>query len=185
MVIFKNMEMRLLSALVLLFSLQFSAFSQSKFTVSGYIRDSLTGETLIGVNIYVKEKPSLGSVTNEYGFYSVTLADAPVTLIYSYIGYDKSYFTVSNPSNQRINVNLMEGIQINEVVISAKQEDRNVSSTEMSTISLPVEKIKKLPALFGEVDILKSLQLLPGVQFGGEGNSGFYVRGGGSDQNLI
>ena len=177
--------MRFWIILVFLLFSWLNGFSQSRFTVSGYIRDSLTGETLIGVNIYIKEEPSVGTVTNEYGFYSITLSKPSISLVYSYIGYEKAYKTINDAADQRINVNLSEGIQIKEVVISAEQEDRNVSSTEMSTIALPVEKIKKLPALFGEVDILKSLQLLPGVQFGGEGNSGFYVRGGGADQNLI
>lgn len=163
----------------------FTIQAQTKYTISGYVRDSLSGETLIGVNIYVKDAPSQGTVSNEYGFYSITLSQSPATLIYSYIGFEKKSITIIGGIDQRINANLIEGVMIKEVVISAKQEDRNVNSTEMSTITLPVEKIKKLPALFGEVDILKSLQLLPGVQFGGEGNSGFYVRGGGADQNLV
>ncbi|HMX83975.1 MAG TPA: carboxypeptidase-like regulatory domain-containing protein, partial [Saprospiraceae bacterium] len=159
--------------------------AQTKYTVSGYVRDSLTGETLIGVNIYQQDQPANGTATNEYGFYSLTLSKAPLNLTISYIGYDKQTIRINSPTNQRLNISLYEGLQISEVVVTAEQKDKNVNSTEMSTITLPVETIKKLPALFGEIDIIKSLQLLPGVQFGGEGNSGFYIRGGGADQNLL
>jgi len=172
-----------------LICLSFFVFSkldaQNKYTLSGYVKDIITGETLIGVNIYDQANPGTGTVTNEYGFYSLTLAEANYNFIFSYIGYEKLIKEVSLKSDVRTNIELSEGIQIQEVLITSKQEDKNVQSTEMSTISLPIENIKKLPALFGEVDILKSLQLLPGVQFGGEGNAGFYVRGGGADQNLI
>lgn len=159
--------------------------AQSGFTISGYVHDSLTGETLIGVNIYQQDNPAVGTVTNEYGFYSLSLANTPVSLVVSYIGYEKQVIVISEQSNKRLNITLSEGIKIGEVVITAEQKDKNVNSTGMSTITLPVEKIKKLPALFGEIDVIKSLQLLPGVQFGGEGNSGFYIRGGGADQNLL
>lgn len=163
----------------------FVLIAQTQITVSGFVRDSSSGETLIGVNIFLKELPSQGTVTNEYGFYSISIPNTTNTLVFSYIGFDKKMIVVNQNSDTRLNVKLSEGIQINEVVVTAKQEDRNVNSTEMSAISLPIDKIKKLPALFGEVDLLKSLQLLPGVQFGGEGNAGFYVRGGGADQNQI
>ena len=177
------MKFRLIYSLLLFAIVNLKA--QNKNTLSGYVRDNVTGETLIGVNIYNEANPGTGTITNEYGFYSLTLSEGTYKLVFSYIGYDKLIKEVSLTKDVRMNIELLEGIQIQEVVITSKQEDKNVQSTEMSTITLPVENIKKLPALFGEVDILKSLQLLPGVQFGGEGNAGFYVRGGGADQNLI
>lgn len=170
-------------SLVLLININLNA--QNRHTLSGYVKDKVSGETLIGVNIYNSADPGTGTITNEYGFYSITMPDGNYKIIFSYIGYEKTTKEISLNSDTRINIELSEGIQIEEVIISSKQEDKNIQSTEMSTIALPIESIKKLPSLFGEVDILKSLQLLPGVQFGGEGNAGFYVRGGGADQNLI
>ena len=107
------------------------------------------------------------------------------TLVYSYLGFNTQEISFTLDRNKELNVELTSGVTFKEVVITAEDKDKNVEGTQMGTISLPVESIKTLPALMGEVDVLKALQLLPGVLSAGEGNSGFYVRGGGPDQNLI
>lgn len=162
-------------------------FGQEKFTVSGYVKDKASGETLIGANIVNLDNPSQGTTTNTYGFYSMTLESGKYKIVFSYLGFENQYFEVDLTKNVSLNVALSEGILIDEVVISADKDDRrkNVEGTQMGTVELPVENIKKLPAIFGEVDVLKAIQLLPGVLSSGEGNAGFYVRGGGPDQNLV
>lgn len=154
------------------------------FTLSGYIKDERTGETLIGVNVYNKSTPTQGSSTNTYGFYSLTLPKGEYVIKVSYVGYADKEIKVNLSSDLTQNVSITEGVVMQEVVITADPKDKNVSSTKMGTVTMPIENIKKIPALMGEVDVLKSLQLLPGVK-AIEGSSGFYVRGGGVDQNLI
>ncbi|MGK0317390.1 MAG: hypothetical protein ACI86M_003632, partial [Saprospiraceae bacterium] len=160
---------------------------QDVFTLSGYVRDAASGETLIAANILDVDIPSQGTTTNTYGFYSLTLPSGKYRMAFSYLGYKDQYFELDLTKSIELNVDLSEGVMIDEVVISAEKEAKraNVESTQMGTIELPVENIKKLPAIFGEVDILKTIQLLPGVLSSGEGNAGFYVRGGGPDQNLV
>jgi outer membrane receptor for ferrienterochelin and colicin len=160
-------------------------FAQENFTISGYVKDGATGETLIAANIINKSNPSQGVATNLYGFYSLTLPTGEYTLIFSYLGYSNKEITVNLTDNQRLNIELAEGVTIQEIVVTGERKDKNVSSTEMGTVELQMDDIKKLPAIFGEVDILKTLQLLPGVSSAGEGSAGFYVRGGGPDQNLV
>lgn len=164
-----------------------SLSAQSKFTLSGYVKDKASGETLIGANIINVNNNSQGATTNTYGFYSITLDQGTYKVGISYLGYENQFFEVDLTKNVSLNVDLSEGLVIDEVVISAEKDDRrkNVEGTQMGTVELPVENIKKLPAIFGEVDILKAIQLLPGVLSSGEGNAGFYVRGGGPDQNLV
>lgn len=161
--------------------------AQNTYTLSGYIKDGKTGETLIGANVYNVMNNGEGTTTNNYGFYSLTLKEGTYKIVYNYLGYQDQAFEIKFDKDINLNVDLSEGIELKEVVVSAEKEERakNVEGTQMGTVSLPVENVKKLPALFGEVDILKTLQLLPGVRGGGEGTSGFYVRGGGPDQNLI
>lgn len=159
--------------------------AQQNYTLSGYVSDAESGETLIGANIYVKGNTAQGVTTNLYGFYSLTLPAGDYTIIYSYLGFGDAEQVVQLSDNQVINVKMSQGVTIQEIVVTAEEKDKNVQSTEMGTVTMPVEKIKTLPVLLGEVDILKTLQLLPGVQSAGEGSSGFYVRGGGPDQNLI
>ncbi|MGB4961265.1 MAG: TonB-dependent receptor [Saprospiraceae bacterium] len=163
------------------------AMGQSKFTISGYVKDKTTGETLIGANVFNVDNTSQGTVTNTYGFYSISLNSGTYKMGFSYLGYEDQYFELELNKNIGLNIALSEGVIIEEVVISAEKDDRrrNVEGTQMGTIDLPVENIKKLPAIFGEVDVLKAIQLLPGVLSSGEGNAGFYVRGGGPDQNLV
>lgn len=173
---------------ILLFFL-FAIFSfdvvAQKYTISGYITDERSGESLIGANIYVKN-PIRGTTSNAYGFYTITLEKGNHTLYASFLGYSDWSKEISLNSNVTINIKLQPtAITTQEVVITGERPDKNVQSTEMSTFELPVEVVKKLPSLFGEVDILKTIQLKPGIQSGGEGTTGFYVRGGGPDQNLI
>ncbi len=167
--------------------LSYSIYSQDNFTLSGYVKDAGTGETLIAANVIDADNPSQGTTSNTYGFYSLTLPNGKYRISFSYLGYKDQYFEVDLTKSTELNVDLSEGVMIDEIVISAEKEAKraNVESTRMGTIELPVENIKKLPAIFGEVDILKTIQLLPGVLSSGEGNAGFYVRGGGPDQNLV
>ncbi|MEO5569587.1 MAG: TonB-dependent receptor [Bacteroidia bacterium] len=169
----------------LLFFLSISAFSQNKYTISGYVKDSSTGEFLIGTNVYIKELLK-GAQTNQYGFYSITVDEGNYTLVFSYIGYREKDVPVELNKHLHINAEMLSSvIETKEVEITGEKKDKNVQNAQMGKIDLDVEKIKSLPTFLGEVDILKAIQLLPGVQAAGEGNSGFYVRGGGPDQNLI
>lgn len=164
----------------------FSAYAliAQKHTISGYIKDKDTGEELIGANVIVKDKGT-GTTTNTYGFYSINLPDGNYEIIYSFIGYKEEVKTVNLKSNQSINVELSGSAYVTQEVVVSSEKKSNIEDSKMSVIKLPVETVKTLPAFMGEVDILKTIQLLPGVQSSGEGNSGFYVRGGGPDQNLI
>jgi len=172
---------------ILLILMAFQLEAQEDFTLSGYVRDANTGETLISANVIDTDNPSQGTTSNTYGFYSLTLPSGKYRIAFSYLGFKDQYFEVDLTKSTELNVDLSEGVMIDEVVISAEKEAKraNVEGTQMGTIELPVENIKKLPAIFGEVDILKTIQLLPGVLSSGEGNAGFYVRGGGPDQNLV
>ncbi|MBI1193035.1 MAG: TonB-dependent receptor plug domain-containing protein [Bacteroidetes bacterium] len=162
------------------------AQAQTRYTLSGYLKDAGSGEDLIGASVFLADDPGRGTVTNLYGFYSITLPAGEYKVGFSYIGYESQELLISLQADLRQNVSLKENsILINELVVTAERTDENVQSTSMGKTELSVEQIKTMPAIFGEVDILKSLQLLPGVQSAGEGNSGFYVRGGGADQNLI
>ena len=154
-------------------------------TLSGYVKDAKTGEALIGVSIFV-EKESKGVTTNVYGYYSISLNPGQYDVKYSYVGYSSIVKTVQFSDHVRLNIELSESKDLlDEVVVYAKQSDENTKGTQMGKIELSMDKIKTIPAFMGEVDILKTIQFLPGVSSGGEGNTGFYVRGGGPDQNLI
>lgn len=169
---------------ILLLCLSFGIFAQ-KYTVSGYIKDARTGEFLLGANAYLKENMK-GAQSNLYGYYALTADKGSYTFVVSYMGYQEYTQTIDLNQNLKINVELQEKvITTKEVVVTGEKADKNTTGTEMGTVSLEVEKIKSLPAFMGEVDILKTIQLTPGVQNAGEGSSSFYVRGGGPDQNLI
>ncbi len=168
--------------IILLFPLYVSA--QKKVTLSGYIKDDRSGESLISATVYIKEL-GIGTQTNTYGFYSISMPPGSYTAIYSYVGYSNEVKQLSMVDDVKMNVDMRNETTMDEVEVVSDRKDENVNSTNMGTISLSVDKIKKLPVIFGETDILKALQLMPGVQSAGEGNSGFYVRGGGPDQNLI
>ncbi|KIA94672.1 collagen-binding protein [Flavobacterium sp. KMS] len=173
------------SSFLIVFLIAFSSFAQEKFTLSGTISDSKNNETLIGVNIYI---PSLkiGTTTNEYGFYSITAPKGEYQVEISYVGYQSFENTISLTKNVKNNFSLKEGgEELQEVVITDNRGRANTRTPEMSVNKLSISAIKKIPVVMGEVDVLKSILLLPGVTNAGEGASGFNVRGGGADQNLI
>lgn len=154
-------------------------------TLSGYVKDAKTGEALIGVSIFI-EKESKGVSTNVYGYYSISLNTGQYDVKYSYVGYSSVVKNVQFSEPIRLNIELSESQDLlDEVVVEAKESDENTKGTQMGKIDLSMDKIKTIPAFMGEVDVLKTIQFLPGVSSGGEGNTGFYVRGGGPDQNLI
>ncbi|HCX21259.1 MAG: hypothetical protein CMB80_06790 [Flammeovirgaceae bacterium] len=163
----------------------FFAQSQEKLTLSGYVKDAENGETLIGATVLIKELGS-GNITNVYGFYSITVPPGQYSVDYRYVGYETITKEINLIANQRIDVELGAGSQqLQEVVVSARAEDANVSEVSMSTQEMDIKTIEKIPAFLGEVDVIKSIQLLPGVSSVGEGASGFNVRGGSVGQNLI
>ena len=156
-----------------------------QYTLSGYVKDASSGEGLIGVSVFVEELGQ-GTTTNVYGFYSLTLNQGSYKVKYSYVGYKDFFEDAILNTNVRKNIDLSESDDLlQEVVVEAEQSDENTKGTQMGKIDLNIDKIKTIPAFMGEVDVLKTIQFLPGVQSGGEGNTGFYVRGGGPDQNLI
>ncbi len=160
-------------------------FSQEKYTVSGYVRDSLSGETLIASTVSVAGS-SKGVASNSYGFYSVTLTSGTYTFVCSRVGYIPIIKIFELHSDIEFNFDLAPKMTTEEaIVISAKRRDANVKNAQMGKLDLSINQVKSIPAFLGEVDILKTIQLLPGIQSAGEGSSGLYVRGGGPDQNLI
>ena len=160
------------------------AFAQ-QVVLSGAVRDAESGETLIGAVVSVEPGRQAAS-TNAYGFYSLTLPEGQHRITFSYIGYQSYSEEINLSSSQRLNVELRRGDNtIEEVVVSAERKDNNVSNPQMGVLNFTMEEVKNVPVVFGERDLLKTIQLLPGVQSGGEGTSNFYVRGGGGDQNLI
>jgi hypothetical protein len=162
-----------------------SSFSQDKFTLSGIITDGKNNETLIGVNVYIPEIKSV-TRTNEYGFYSITLPEGNYDIEISYIGFQTITKKVVLVEDTKSNFSLFDSSEVlKEVIISGQNSSSNIRSPEMSLNKLSISSIKKMPVVLGEVDIIKSLLLLPGVTNAGEGASGFNVRGGGADQNLI
>jgi len=158
---------------------------QKKFTIGGYVRDNSSGESLIGVTVYCSEIKA-GVATNVYGFYSLSLLPGKYKIRYSYIGFVPQEKEVQLDNNLTLDVNLQtEQKELGEVVISGKRTDENVRAPEMSVVKMDIKTISKVPALLGEIDVIKVLQLLPGVQTTSEGSTGFSVRGGNVDQNLI
>ena len=176
---------RLLIAAILSCLFMGSISAQNKYTISGTVKDFANGEGLIGATVTVKEIRA-GASVNEYGFYSITLPEGNYTIVYGYIGYLKMEQKIELKANVQINIELKEEIlNTEEVVVSAKKDNDNITNVEMSTNKLDISTIKKIPALLGEVDVIKSIILLPGVSTVGEGASGFNVRGGAIDQNLV
>lgn len=164
----------------------FSQTKETKFTISGYITEQGSKELLVGVPIYIPEIKS-GTSTNAFGFYSITLPEADsVSLVISYVGYSPVAKRFKLDRNISLNIDLFpEAKFMKEVEIVAEGTKKISQTTQMSQVNIPIQQIKDIPALLGEKDVLKVLQLMPGVQKGGEGSAGFYVRGGGPDQNLI
>ena len=171
--------------IIILLICSFSTVAQKKYTISGYIQESTSGENLIGVSIYNKDNYK-GTSSNQYGFYSLTMEEGNYAIIYSFIGYKSITKNITLDKDIRLNIELSsDAILTEEVIVTGERLDKNVSSSNMSQSKIEVNNIKQLPVILGEIDVLKSAQLLPGIQSGGEGSSGLYVRGGGPDQNLI
>ncbi|MEM1220437.1 MAG: TonB-dependent receptor, partial [Bacteroidota bacterium] len=163
----------------------FTGVAQAQdFTISGYLTDMETGEELLYATVAVPSI-SAGVTTNEYGFYSLTLPAGNYEVVYSYVGYESQLKTVELQADQRIDLELSSGTLLEEVVVTSSQTETELRSTEMSTATLDMKEAKLVPVIFGEQDVLKTIQLLPGVSSGGDGNSGFFVRGGDQDQNFI
>ena len=174
--------------ILLFFSATKIGLSQDKkdrVSMSGYVRDASNGEDLIGATVKVKQLGT-GSVTNVYGFYSVTLTKGFYTFEVSYIGYQTFTDSFELTQSRKLNFELTPSDQVlDEFVISAERADQNITSVQMSVEKLSINTIKEIPQLLGEADVIKALQLRPGVTSVGEGASGFNVRGGNIDQNLI
>jgi outer membrane cobalamin receptor len=183
----QNISMQNMTRLVLLlacFSLFFSRAAAQNYTISGSITDSRTGETLINASVF-DALSKKGVVANLYGFYSLTLPKGGVSVQFSYLGYAAQGVDFRLSRDTVINIRLSESNMLQEVVVTGNRQELGVDGSQMSAISVPIAQIKAIPALFGENDLIKALQLLPGVQAGAEGFTGFYVRGGGPDENLF
>ena len=179
----KKMQIRKIIILISLVVWSITLHAQ-RYTISGYITDKSNGETLISASVF-DEISKKGTVTNNYGHYSISLNAGEVDLNYSYVGYttEKSNFRLTKDTV--INVKMDASIALREVTVVGRRNEMGVQGTQMSAIEVPIEQIKNIPTLFGENDLIKALQLLPGVQSGTEGSAGLYVRGGGPDQNLM
>ena len=169
--------------LLLLLLLIASAGAWAQHTISGTITDAKTGETLIGATVYdtISKK---GAATNQHGRFTLTLKESKAVLRVSYVGYETQFHPMEIDKNQRLDVQLKGSVTLSEVVITGERV-QHVESSQSSIIELPVEQVKSVPVIFGETDVIKVVQLLPGVQSGSEGMSGMYVRGGGPDENLF
>lgn len=178
------MQKKALTLLSLLF-IYIGTIAQSTFTISGTIKDVKSGEVLIGAIIRVIELPDIGMETNEYGFYSLSIPSGTYTLQLSYVGYADQTEQINLSSNLSKDWNLSDNLTLQEVVIKAEKDDENLTRSTMGTEVLNVKEIAKIPVLFGEKDLVKTIQLMPGIKSNGEGSSGFSVRGGATDQNLI
>jgi len=178
-------------AVILLFIiLSISALYAQKVTLSGVVKDLINGETITGAYVILKDTlsttPPHGSVTNNSGFFSITVEKGYYLLNVSHLGYKQMTENITITSNQKRNIEMEPAVfAADEVVITGQAADRNVTAVDVGKVEMKIEAIKAMPAFMGEVDVLKSIQLLPGIQSGTEGNSGFYVRGGNADQNLI
>ena len=172
--------------LLLLFPCLIFGQVKNKYTINGTVRDKQSGETLIGANVSLSKQAGLGAVSNAYGFYAITAEEGNYTLIVSFAGYVTD--TISIVLNKQIELPILLKpfrSQLEEVVVSSRKKNDNITKPLMGVQKLSINEIKNIPVLFGEKDVLKTIQLLPGIKSAGEGNSGFYVRGGGADENLI
>jgi len=174
----------ILSLFILTF-LSTTSLAQDKVVLSGTVKDSQTGESIIRAIIRVKELPNIGVFSNEYGFYSISLAKGNYTISVSQVGYEMYTSNIQIDSSIINNIQLSANNLLKEVVVESSKKNNNLTKAQMGTETLNMVAISKVPVIFGEKDILKTLQLLPGVKSAGEGNSGYYVRGGAADQNLI
>ena len=174
--------------LVLLILLGFgkTSYGQDKFKITGTITDSSNGETVIGAAVLVQDLKATGTATNEYGFYSITLPKGSYTFVVNYLGFSPVTIKIELDKNIRRDFSLTSQAKVlNEVTITGTKQNESVTQSVPGLVKLNVKEVSKIPVIFGEKDLLKTIQLLPGIKSAGEGNNGFYVRGGGSDQNLI
>lgn len=155
-----------------------------KFTISGYVTDGASSETLIGANI-LESRRSTGTATNPFGFYSLTLPEGETELVFSYLGYESRHSRFELTKDTLLNVRLDSNNQLAEVVVLSDKREAGIESTAMGAHEIPMTQIRHTPSILGEADLLKTIQLMPGVQAGMEGFAGMYVRGGGPDQNLV
>lgn len=163
-----------------------SIFASGKHTISGTISDLSTGESLIGASVLIKEMPGIGVSSNTYGYFSITLPEGKFTMVISYLGYKTLEIPINFAENKQYNLKLTPNAQqLSDFEISAQRKNNNIISTQMGSEKLEIKEISKIPVLFGEADILKTLKLTPGIKSIGEGNGGMYVRGGNNSQNLI
>ena len=170
----------------LLFISLLCAQNKNKFTLSGYIKDKKTGEAMIGATVLVKEIPATGNLSNAYGYYSITLPQGIYTISIQFVGHDPGTQVIDLNQNIKQDFILLDhSAQLSEVTISSRKRNDNLTNVQMGIEKLNMEEIKNIPVLMGEKDIIKVIQLLPGIKSAGEGNVGFYVRGGASDQNLV
>ncbi len=171
--------------LLLLFAINGFAEVSGLITLSGYLKNKANGEALIGATVYIPQLRT-GVITNPYGFYSISVPAGTYTVNFSFIGYQTQSPFVNLTTSKQMNIMLEEETkQIDEVVVTGEKKNRNVENLQMSMEKVQVKMIRKLPSFMGEVDVIKSITLLPGIQNGGEGSSGLYVRGGGPDENLM
>jgi len=179
---------RTLIILIILFLFVFTKLSaepEKLVTLSGYITDSKNGETLPGATIFIKSLKA-GTVSNNYGYYSITITASRQTIVFSYLGYTDKVVDINLLIDTTLNIELISSSQLlNEVVVVGELTNANITNTQMSVNKISSKTIQSIPALLGEVDLVKALQLLPGVKFVAEGSSGLSIRGGSPDQNLI
>ena len=175
----------LILLLIIFLTVSVTVKAQKKFTLNGTVRNATTGETLIGASIKLMGVSQLGTLTNSYGFYSMSLLEGTYKFEISYVGYGRLSKEVIVQADTKLDFNLEESNTLSEVIITSVRRNDNIIKAQMGVEKLNIKDIQNIPVLFGEKDILKTLQLLPGIKSAGEGNSGFYVRGGATDQNLI
>lgn len=155
-----------------------------KFTVSGYVTDGTSSETLIGANI-LESRQQQGTTTNPYGFYSITLPEGETDLCFSYLGYATQQYPFTLRQDTVINIRMKDNAMLQEVLVLSDKTETGIMATQMGASEIPMAQIKNTPGILGEADVMKTIQLMPGIQAGTEGSAGIYVRGGGPDQNLI
>lgn len=160
--------------------------AQKRHTISGTVSDAATGETLIGASVTVLELTGTGVTTNAYGYFSLTIPDGKYSLEFSYLSYASKTLKINHTENKQLTIKLEPAsTELQDVVITARSRNYNITSTEIGMEKLEVKQISKIPVIFGEADIMKTLKLTPGIKSAGEGSGGFFVRGGSSSQNLI
>lgn len=180
------MQGKIFIASLLFFFSTTLVFAQQRFTISGTVTEKKNGETVIGASVYIKDNRNASVITNSYGFYSITLPAGKYQLIFTVVGYQNDTVDVDLNSNLQLNRALTEKAkELSEVVIASRKTNDNLTKAQIGVEKLSITSVAKLPVIFGEKDILKTAQLLPGIKSAGEASSGFFVRGGAADQNLI